>query len=301
MKIVVAGSSGLIGRALVESLRADGHGVIRLVRRSPTTTDELFWEPAKRALDLSGCGEVDAIVNLAGENIAAGRWTPSRKEKILRSRAESTQTLVGACARLVRKPGVFVSASAVGIYGECGEAEVTETRGVGLGFLPEVAMIWETNAEGAARVGIRTVLVRFGVVLAREGGALAKMLPAFRLGLGGRLGDGNQWMSWVSLTDAVGAIRHALTNMQCAGPVNVVSPEAVTNRDFTVILAHVLSRPAIFPVPAWVLRMVFGTMADETLLVSIRAVPRRLKDTGFVFREPNLEAALRAELSGRRG
>ena len=301
MKIVIAGSSGLIGCALVESLRAEGHEIVRLVRRTPSAADEMFWDPAKRDLDLGACGDVDAIVNLAGENIAAGRWTAARKERILRSRTEVTQTLVLACARVARKPRVFVSASAVGIYGGCGDSEVTEQNPVGFGFLPEVAMIWETNAEGAARAGIRTVLLRFGVVLAGKGGALAKMLPIFRLGLGGRLGDGKQWMSWVGLTDAVGAIRHVLSDARCAGPVNVVSPEPATNHDFTVVLAHVLGRPAFFPVPGLVLRLIFGAMAEETMLVSTRALPGRLLDTGFVFREPNLEAALRAELSAQGG
>ena len=190
-----------------------------------------------------------------------------------------------------------MSASAVGIYGDRAGEELTEASLAGVGFLPEVAFIWETNAEGAARAGIRTVLLRFGVVLARDGGALAKMLPLFRLGLGGRLGDGQQWMSWVSLADAVGAIQHALSDARCVGPVNVVAPEPVTNGEFTAKLARVLGRPAAFPVPAWVLRVAFGAMADETLLASTRAKPERLCETGFSFRHPTLEVALRAELS----
>lgn len=296
MKIVVAGSSGLIGRALVRALRADDHVVIRLVRRPAESPDEVTWNPAQRELDLASCGEVDAIVNLAGENIAAGRWTAARREKILRSRVDATQTLVAACVRLKRKPAVFVSASAVGIYGDRAGEELTEASAAGVGFLPEVALIWETNAEGAARAGIRTALLRFGVVLSREGGALAKLLPFFRLGVGGRLGDGQQWMSWISLADAVGAIQHALVDVRCAGPINVVAPEPVTNGEFTVTLARLLGRTAAFPVPAWVLRLAFGAMADETLLASTRARPERLKEAGFAFRHSTLESALRDEL-----
>ena len=296
MKVVVAGASGLIGRALVAALRERGHEVLPLVRRLPVDDHEIFWNPAARELDASRLEGVDAVVNLAGENIAGGRWTASRREKILRSRVDATQTLVTACARLARKPAVFLSASAVGYYGDAGDAELSESAPAGLGFLPEVSMIWETNAEGAARAGMRTVLLRFGVVLAREGGALAKMLPIFRLGFGGRLGEGKQWMSWVSLTDAVGAILHALGDSRCQGPINVVAPAPVTNAEFTKTLAARLGRPALFPVPKWVLRLVFGEMADATLLVSIRALPGRLQATGFRFRHETLDAALQAEL-----
>jgi uncharacterized protein (TIGR01777 family) len=296
MKIVVAGASGLIGRALVAALRERGHDVRPLVRRVPADDREIFWNPAARELDAARLEGIDAVVNLAGENIAGGRWTASRREKILRSRVDATQTLVTACARLARKPAVFLSASAVGYYGDAGDTELSENSPPGLGFLPEVSLIWETNAEGAARAGIRTVLLRFGVVLAREGGALAKMLPVFRLGLGGRLGDGKQWMSWVSLTDAVAAILHALGDSHCQGPINVVAPAPVTNAEFTKTLAARLGLPALFPVPKWVLRVVFGEMAEATLLVSTRATPARLQATGFRFLHETLDAALRAEL-----
>ena len=298
MKIVVAGSSGLIGSALVKAVRGDGNEVVRLVRRAPHAVDEIQWNPAKRELDVSALGEIDAVVNLAGENIAAGRWTAGRREKILRSRVDATQTLVAACLRLPRKPQVFVNASAIGFYGDRGDEELTEASGAGLGFLPETCLIWETNAEGAARAGIRTVLLRLGVVLARDGGALAKLRPVFRLGLGGRLGDGRQWMSWVSLTDAVRAVQYALADARCAGAVNVVAPEPVTNADFTTTLAHVLDRPAAFHAPAWVLRLALGAMATETLLASTRVRPERLLGTGFAFRHPTLAEALRAELGG---
>ena len=296
MRIVVSGASGLIGRALVAALRQRGDDVLCLVRRPAAGVGEVFWNPATRELDAARLEGIDAVVNLAGENIAGGRWTAARREKILRSRADATQTLVAACARLARKPAVFVSASAVGFYGEGGDAILAEDAPAGIGFLPEVALIWETNAEAARRAGIRTVLLRFGVVLAREGGALAKMLPAFRLGLGGRLGAGRQWLSWVSRADAVAAILHALDRPVCAGPINVVAPVPVTNAEFTATLAARLRRPAIFPVPQWLLRLVFGEMADATLLASIRAAPARLRETGFKFRHENLDDALRAEL-----
>ncbi len=294
MKILVAGSSGLIGRALVPALDAAGHEVLRLVRRPVAGEEEIFWNPAAREIDPARIAGVDAIVNLAGENIAAGRWTAARREKILRSRVDATQTLVGACARVARKPAIFVNASAIGYYGDRGDEELPETAGAGVGFLPEVCLIWETNAEGAARAGLRTVLLRFGVVLARDGGALAKMLPIFRLGLGGRLGRGDQWMSWVSIEDVVRAIQHVLADPRCRGPMNVVAPSPVTNADFTIALAHALSRPAAFHAPAWLLRGAFGALARETLLASTRAAPRRLLETGFVFRHGDLAAALQA-------
>ena len=297
MKIVVAGASGLIGTALVSALRAAGHEVRRLVRRAPVEADEISWNPAAREIDAGQLTGVDAIMNLAGENVGAGRWTAARREGILRSRVDATLTLVTACTRLARKPAVFVNASAVGFYGERGDEELTEVSGIGHGFLPEVCLAWETHAEGAARAEIRTVLLRFGVVLARGGGALAKMLPVFRIGLGGRLGDGRQWMSWVSLDDAVGAILHVLANENCRGPINVVAPAAVTNAAFTATLARNLRRPAIVAVPAGVLRLLFGQMADETVLASTRVVPARLGETGFAFRHPTLDGALRATLS----
>lgn len=296
MKIVLAGASGLIGRALVPALRARGDDVVRLVRRPVTATDEVSWKPEARELDAAQIEGADAIINLAGENIAAGRWTAARRARILGSRVDATRTLVSACTQLKRKPAVFLNASAVGFYGDAGDTELTEASPAGVGFLPETCLIWETNAEGAARAGIRTVLLRFGVVLAAEGGALEKMVPLFRLGLGGRLGSGRQWMSWVSVDDAVGAVVHTLTHAGCAGPVNVVAPEPVSNSGFTEAFARVLRRPAAFPVPAWVLRAVFGEMAVATMLASTRARPERLRATGYAFRHAELESALRAAL-----
>lgn len=293
MKIVIAGASGFIGRALVRSLGEAGHDVRSLVRRAAQTDGEVSWDPAAGVLDASVLGDVDAMINLAGENIAAGRWTGTRRERILRSRVEATRTLVLALARLERKPRVFVNASAVGIYGDRGDEVLTEESAMGQGFLPEVCLAWETHAEGAARIGVRTVLLRFGVVLASDGGALARLLPVFRFCLGGKLGSGRQWMSWVSREDAIGAVFHALREERCAGPVNVVAPESVTNAAFTAALARAVRRPAILTVPAFALRLGLGRMAVETLLASTRAIPRRLSETGYAFQHPTLEQALR--------
>jgi uncharacterized protein (TIGR01777 family) len=297
MKIVVAGASGLIGRALVPVLCEQGHEVVRLVRRAAIAANEISWHPDAHELDASRLVGVDAIVNLAGENIAGGRWTAARRARILSSRVDATRTLVTACAQLKRKPGVFINASAVGIYGDAGDAELTEASPPGLGFLPEVCLVWETNAEGATRAGMRTVLLRFGVVLAVEGGALAKMLPLFRLGLGGRMGSGRQWMSWVSIDDAVGAVLHTLAKADCAGAMNVVAPGAVTNAEFAATLARGLHRPALFPVPGWLLQLVLGQMAVDTVLASTRARPERLLATGYAFRHSSIEPALRAMLA----
>ena len=296
MKIAIAGASGLIGNALTPALRAQGHEVFRLVRRVSQAADEIAWDPASGQLDPAALAGVDAMINLSGENVGAGRWTTKRRERILRSRIDATRTLVAAMRQMPRKPEVFLSASAVGYYGNRGDEVLTEASGIGQGFLPEVCLAWETHAEGAGRSGVRTACLRFGVVLTPKGGALAKMLPLFRRGLGGRLGRGRQWMSWVSLDDVVGAIQHALKDARCAASVNVVAPSPVRNVEFTATLLRVLRRPAILPVPAVVLRLVFGQLAEETLLVSQRAEPRRLLEWGYRFRHPTIEQALRAEL-----
>lgn len=306
VKIVIAGASGLVGKALSKSLKGQGHNVVRLVRGKSTGAregggggegdGEIHWSPETGELDAGRLEGVDAVVNLSGENVGAGRWTAKRREAILRSRVDATRTLVGAIQRMKRKPGVFVSASAVGFYGDRGDEELSEASVIGQGFLPEVCLVWETHAEGAARVGVRTVLMRFGVVLSAEGGALAKMLPVFRLGLGGKLGDGKQWMSWVSMEDVVGALEHAVKDTRVAGAVNVVAPAAVTNAEFTRTLGQVLRRPAGLAVPAGLLRLVLGEMADAALLASAKAVPMRLVETGYRFKHAKLEAALRAAL-----
>jgi len=294
---VVAGASGLVGRALVAALVRDGWTVRRLVRRTPVTAGEFAWDPAAGTLDAAALAGARAVINLAGENIAAGRWTTARRERILRSRVEATRTLVLALQAMPTKPAVLLNASAVGIYGDRGDEVLTESSGIGVGFLTEVTLTWETHAEGAARAGVRTVLLRFGIVLAADGGALGKMLPPFRLGLGGRLGGGTQWMSWIGIDDAVGAMLHALGDERATGAMNVVAPAPVTNAEFTAALGRAVRRPAVLPAPAWALRAMFGAMADEMLLASTRVAPRQLERLGYRFRQPTLDAALAAALT----
>jgi uncharacterized protein (TIGR01777 family) len=298
MKIVIAGASGLVGFALAPSLRAAGHEVFRLVRgRAARAADEIAWNPATGDIDQTRFQGAGAVINLAGENLGAGRWTAARRDRILRSRVDATQTLVAGMANLARKPEVFLSASAVGFYGDRGDEVLTEASAIGHGFLPEVCLAWETHAEGATRVGVRTVMLRFGMILAREGGALPKMLPLFRLGLGGRLGSGRQWMSWVGIEDVVGVVGHALRDSRSAGPVNVVAPNPVTNAEFARALARELRRPAVLPAPAFMLRLVLGRpMAEGALLSSLRAVPERLGELGYAFRHPTIASAFHAVL-----
>jgi uncharacterized protein len=298
VKIVIAGASGLVGRALVPPLRGAGHEVRRLVRgRGTAAPDEIAWDPAAGALDVTQLDGVDAFINLAGENVGDGRWTTTRRERILQSRVDATRTLVAAMEKMVRKPAVLLNASAIGFYGDRGDEVLTETSAVGRGFLPDVCRAWETQALGAAHAGVRTVLLRFGVILARQGGALAKMLPLFRLGLGGRMGSGQQWMSWIGINDVVGAIAHALRDERCAGPMNIVAPAVVTNAEFARVLGRVLRRPAMLPVPAWGLRIAVGAaLANEALLGSQRASPQRLSEVGYAFRHATLEGALREAL-----
>jgi uncharacterized protein (TIGR01777 family) len=298
MTIVIAGASGLVGSALTQSLRAGGHEVRRLVRgRGAREADEIAWNPETGEIDQARLEGVDALINLAGENLGARRWTAARREVIRRSRIDATRTLVTAVGKLSRKPAVLLNASAVGFYGDRGDEVLTEASAIGHGFLSEVCLAWETTAGGASQFGVRTVLLRFGVILASEGGALEKMLPLFRLGLGGRLGSGEQWMSWVAIDDVVGVVHHALNDARCVGPINVVAPAAVTNVELTRALAAALHRPAMFPVPAWALRVAVGRgMADEALLASTRVAPRRLSERGYEFRHPTIGQALDAVL-----
>jgi uncharacterized protein (TIGR01777 family) len=240
----------------------------------------------------------DAVVHLAGENIAAGRWTESVKERIRKSRVDGTQLLSRALARLKQPPRAVVQASAVGFYGNRGDESLTESSPRGQGFLPAVCVAWEAAAEPAEKQGIRVVFLRFGVILSRKGGALKKMLLPFRLGVGGVIGDGSQYMSWITLDDAVAAIQHALSTEGLRGPVNVVSPQPVTNRGFTRTLGRALGRPTVFPMPAFAARLAFGEMADALLLSSQRVLPDRLLGSGYSFRHPDLEPALRHVLAG---
>jgi uncharacterized protein (TIGR01777 family) len=292
MEILITGSHGLIGAALCASLAGSGHAVTRLVRRPPSKSDELNWD-AVGSGSATRSGEFDVVFHLAGENIAAGRWTPARKKHIYESRVKSTLRLAGKLAGLPRQPEVFVVASAVGYYGDRGEEILDETSSPGQGFLAEVCRAWEKAAEPAAEKGIRVVHARFGMILDKNSGALGKMLPPFRLGAGGRIGSGSQYMSWIALEDAVRALAFVMENKSVKGPVNVTSPNPVTNREFTMTLGRVLHRPAVFALPAFAVRLAFGEMADALLLASERAVPKKLTDSGFQFLYPWLEPALR--------
>jgi uncharacterized protein (TIGR01777 family) len=298
-RVIIAGASGLVGRALVRDLVAAGVAVRRLVRRAPVAADEIRWSPESGWLDPAVVSGAAAVVNLAGENIAAGRWTEARKTTIRASREQATRTLALAIRAAAVPPRVMVNASAVGIYAPS-DGAVDEQGRLGEDFLAGVCRDWERAALAAAGPEVRVVWVRLGVVLDASGGALARMLPVFRLGLGGRLGRGAQWMSWISLPDAVAGIRFALEGSGLAGPVNLVAPEPVTNAAFTVALGRALRRPTCFPVPAAVIELLFGEMGRATLLASTRVVPGRLVAAGFIFRHPTVASALAHVLcSGR--
>jgi uncharacterized protein (TIGR01777 family) len=301
LHIAVTGAGGLIGSALLRRLAADGHRVSPLVRRE-AAPGEISWDPEGGRLDPKDLEGVQAIVHLAGENIGV-RWTPARKARIRSSRLAGTRLLSDTLGSLRSPPGVLLSASAVGIYGDRGDEILTEHSAPGDAshdFLARLGQEWEAAADAARQAGIRVVHPRFGLVLSRRGGALGRMLLPFRLGLGGRLGSGSQWMSWISIDDVADALMHLLRNDTLRGPVNVTAPEPTRNRDFTRTLGRVLSRPTPFPVPAPALRLAFGEMADATLLASTRVVPPRLLDSGFRFRYPELDVALRYVLSQAR-
>lgn len=294
MKVLITGASGLVGSALVPLLTAGGHTVARLVRSQPRPgAAEIQWDPEVGIRETASLDGVDAIVHLSGENIAGGRWTAERKAKIRDSRVKGTRTLCEALARLAHPPKVLVSASAIGFYGDRGDEILREESAPGAGFLAEVCRAWEEATAPAAQKGIRVVLLRIGVVLSPAGGALAKMLFPFKLGVGGIIGSGQQYMSWIGLDDTVGAIHHALAQGTVQGPVNAVAPYPVTNREFTKALGRVLGRPTLFPLPAFAARLVFGEMADALLLASTRVEPARLVAAHYAFRHPNLEGALR--------
>ena len=296
MDVLISGATGLIGSTLIRELEDGGHSITRLTR-SPGGENDVRWDPDAGTIDGSLEGH-DAVVHLAGESIAEGRWTASKKERIMQSRKKGTRLLAEAIAGLSEPPGVMVSASAVGYYGDRGNELLREDSGPGSDFLAEVCKAWEAAADPAREAGIRVVHPRFGIVLSPKGGALGTTLPIFKLGGGGRIGSGRQWWSWVALDDVVGAIHHALENDSVEGPVNVGSPNPMTNAQYTKVLGKVLNRPTIFPLPAPAARVVLGQAADELLLASQRIEPARLKETGYRFRYPELEAALR-HLLGR--
>lgn len=298
MKVAVTGSSGLIGSALVSFLTSGGHEVRRLVRRAPRSDDEIRWDPSRAEIDPAALEGVDAVIHLSGESVAGGRWTDARKDRIRRSRIDSTRTLARALASLKEPPRVLVSASAIGYYGDRGEEWLDESSSPADDFLARVAVDWERAAETAGEAGIRVTHPRIGVVLSPAGGALGKLLTPFRLGLGGVVGPGTQYMSWVALDDVLGALHHALVNDGVRGPFNLVAPQPVTNREFTRTLGRVLGRPTPVPVPAFALKAALGEMAEATLLASTRVRPEGLQAAGYRFRFPSLEGALR-HLLGR--
>ncbi len=296
MKVAITGAGGLVGRALVPCLTTGGHGVVRLVRRAPAAPDEVAWDPAAGRVDAEALQGADAVVHLAGEGIADRRWTAARKEELRASRLGPTRKLAEALASLDRRPRVLVSASAIGYYGDTGDRWVDETSPPGDDFLGRLAAEWEEATAPAARAGIRVVTLRTGIVLSANGGALGKMLPPFRVGLGGPLGAGTQYMSWIAMDDLLGALHHALADDGISGPLNATAPEPVTNAVFARTLGRVLGRPAIAPAPAFALRLVFGEMADAALLSGARVRPAKLLAAGYRFRFGDLERALRHEL-----
>jgi uncharacterized protein (TIGR01777 family) len=298
MRILISGASGLVGGALARALRADGHAVARLVRRGGAAADgDVRWDPQTATIDTAAMEGVDAVVHLSGASIAGGRWTPARKAALRSSRVDSTRVLVDAIAQMRKKARVLVCASATGYYGDRGDEVLTEASEPGADFLALLARDWEAEAARASAAGIRTVMLRFGVILDAKGGALPKMQLPFRLGVGGRIGSGRQWLPWIALEDAAGVARAAIADERFEGPVNATAPAPVTNSEFTRIVARVLRRPAIFRVPEFVLRAMLGEMAQPLLLASTRAVPEKLMKMGYAFRFPELEPALREILA----
>ena len=297
MKVLISGATGLIGSALIPVLEVGGHEITRLTR-SPVSGGDVGWDPDAGEIDASRLEGHDAVVHLAGENIGVGRWTEEKKRRIMESRSRGTRLLAETIASLPEPPEVMVSASAVGYYGDRGNELLSEESGPGSDFLAEVCKAWEAAADPAREAGIRVVHPRNGVVLSTGGGALARLLPIFKLGGGGRVGSGRQWWSWIAVDDVVGAIVHALTRDSVEGPVNLGSPNPVTNAEFTRVLGKILNRPTIFPLPAPAARLMLGEVADALLLASQRVEPAKLKGSGYEFLFPELEGALR-HLIGR--
>ena len=294
MRILITGASGLIGTALQKSFEEKGYEMLLASRSEPKSERDIQWnaDAGFADEDLLRLEGLDAVIHFAGESISALRWTDEKKKAIRDSRVHGTRTMIEAFARLEKKPKVFISASAIGFYGDRGDEEMTETNSVGDTFLSEVSKEWESESRRAEDMGIRTVLLRNGIVLSKDGGALATMMTPFKLGVGGVVGSGKQWMSWVSLDDAVGIVDYALENENLRGAVNVVSPNPVTNEEFTKTLGEVLYRPTFLPLPEFAVNLVFGEMGDALLIDSTRVVPKRLLDSGFKFRCPEIKSAL---------
>ena len=299
MDVAISGASGLLGSALAASLQADGHHVVRFVRGGISSNDEIGWDPDAGRIDAPALEGIDAVVHLAGEGIGERRWTPEQKRRILDSRTKGTAVLAAAVASRERKPRVLVSASAVGYYGDRRDELLTEDSTPGDGFLADVCKAWEAETRPAVDAGVRTVNIRTGIVLARDGGALAKMLLPFRLGIGGKQGSGTQWMSWIAIDDHVAAMRGAIDDERLRGPVNLTAPNPVTNADFAHALGRVLGRPTVLPTPMLPLKLRYGgELVDALLLASQRVRPARLEAISFPFRYPVLQPALEAILRG---
>ncbi|MFD8097816.1 TIGR01777 family oxidoreductase [Streptomyces malaysiensis] len=296
MRIAVTGSSGLIGTALVRSLREDGHQVVRLVRRSPRAEDEAEWDPRRQWVDTAGLMGCEAVFHLAGAGVGDRRWTDAYKKEIRDSRVLGTAAIAEAIASLDTPPRVLVSGSAIGFYGDTGERAVDESAPPGHGFLPDVCQDWEEATGAAQEAGVRTAFARTGLVISAEGGAWGRLFPLFKLGLGGRMGSGHQYWSFIALRDHIAALRHILDTPELAGPVNLTAPTPVTNREITAAMGRVLRRPTLFSVPTPALRIALGEMSGD-VLGSVRAVPRRLLDSGFTFAYPHVDEAIKAALT----
>jgi uncharacterized protein (TIGR01777 family) len=292
MRILISGSTGLIGSAFIRGASAAKHTCIPLVRKRGVVSS-VYWDPESGVIDSPALEGIDVVVHLAGESIAARRWTVAQKARILSSRVKGTELLASAIARMNPRPRLMISASAIGYYGDCGDTRLTESSPSGSDFLAQVCLEWERATAAAAAAGIRVVLLRTGIVLAKEGGALAKMVTPFKLGVGGRIGSGKQYMSWIDLEDEVQVIFHCMENESLQGPVNGTGPFPVTNAEFTKTLGRALSRPAMLPLPAVAARIMFGEMADALLLSSQRVEPTKLLASGYTFRHTNLEETLR--------
>jgi uncharacterized protein (TIGR01777 family) len=298
LQVLISGASGLVGRELTAFLERRGDSVLKLVRsRDRTDKNNVYWDPEVGLLDGAGFEGVDAVVHLAGENIAEGKWTDEKKARIRDSRVKGTTLLSNRISSLKVKPRVLVSASAIGIYGNRGSEVLTENSSPGDDFLSGVCRDWESSTNAAKEAGIRVVNARIGIVLSKAGGALGKLLVPFKMGVGGKVGDGKQYMSWIAIADLISAIAFAIESDFLNGPVNLVAPNSVTNEAFTNTLGEVLSRPTILPAPAFAMRMLFGEMADALLLSSARVVPEKLISSGYKFQYPELKSALKNVLA----
>jgi uncharacterized protein (TIGR01777 family) len=294
LKILISGASGLLGSTLIPFLRTGGHTVLQLVRRQPKKeNNEIRWDPANGTIDLDDTDMIDAVIHLSGENIGEGHWSPEKKKRIIDSRVKSTRLIAETISKMKNPPKVFLSASAIGFYGHRGDILLDESDTTGNDYISDVCRMWEESADTAVAAGIRTVFLRIGIVLSPQGGALGKLLFPFQMGIGGKIATGRQYMSWISIDDTIGAIHHALFERNISGPVNLVSPNPATNHEFTKVLAKVLSRPAYFTVPKFAIETVFGEMGRETILSSTRVKPGVLMETGYSYRHPDLETALR--------